>query len=156
MYLRLDGDAKEPIGDRIVETPENTEGTEQLRNPHSGFIAYVPVGSVKKGEALVMHGGAGKTTQCTICHGSNLMGLGPVPGIAGRSPSYLVRQLYDMRMGSRSGLWTDLMKPVVGGLSSDDMLDIAAYLASRPVPSAPASTTARSGSSDGKGASRTD
>lgn len=134
MFLTLPGKATEPIGDRIIETPENVEATETLRNPHSGFIAYVPVGSVKRGEALVMHGGGGKTTQCTICHGYDLQGLGPVPGIAGRSPSYVVRQLYDIRSGSRAGLWTNLMKPVVAGLSTDDMVAIAAYLASRPVP----------------------
>lgn len=134
MFLTLPGNAKGPIGDCIIETPENVEATEELRNPHSSFIAYVPVGSVKRGEALVMHGGGGKTTQCTICHGYDLQGLGPVPGIAGRSPSYVVRQLYDIRSGSRAGLWTNLMKPVVAGLSTDDMVAIAAYLASRPVP----------------------
>src|SRR5437870_9792360 len=84
---------KEPIGLRVIETPEKTEDTEMLRNSHSGFIAYVPPGSIKKGEALVTNG-AGKTTQCAVCHGANLQGLGPVPGIAGRSPSYLVPQPY--------------------------------------------------------------
>ncbi len=75
--------------------------------------------------------GAGKTTQCGLCHGADLKGLGPVPGIAGRSPSYLVRQMYDMQQGTRKGLWTDLMKPVVSKLSEEDMLDIVAYTASR-------------------------
>ena len=63
MYLTLEGNEKEPLGQRIIETPEDAEGTEVLRNPRSGFIAYVPVGSIKKGEALVTKG-AGKTTQC--------------------------------------------------------------------------------------------
>ncbi len=100
-----------------------------LRDPHSSFLAYVPVGSIKKGEALVTKG-AGKTTQCAACHGADLMGLGPVPGIAGRSPSYLVRQLYDMKQGARNGTWTQLMKPVVANLSEEDLIDIAAYTAS--------------------------
>ena len=43
----------EPIGMRIIETPENDEQTEPLRNPRSGFIAYAPVGSIEKGEVLV-------------------------------------------------------------------------------------------------------
>ena len=124
---------KEPIGQRIIETPEKTEDTEMLRNPHSGFIAYVPPGSVKKGETLVTTGGGGKTTQCGVCHGQNLMGLGPVPGIAGRSPSYMVRQLYDMQQGSRKGEWSELMKPVVSKLTNEDMINIAAYLAGRTV-----------------------
>jgi cytochrome c553 len=133
MFLKLEGNETEPLGKRIVESPEDAERTELLRDPHSGFIAYVPVGSIKKGEALVMRGGGGKTTACTACHGADLMGLGPVPGIAGRSPSYLVRQLYDMQAGNRHGEWTELMKPVVEKLSSDDMIAIAAYASSRPV-----------------------
>jgi cytochrome c553 len=95
----------------------------------SGFIAYAPPGSVKKGEALVTSGG-GKTLACGVCHGADLNGLGPVPGIAGRSPSYLVRQMYDMQAGARKGVWTPLMTKVVSQLSEDDMLEIAAYTAS--------------------------
>jgi cytochrome c553 len=149
MFLKLEGDATEPIGPRIVETPVNTEATELLRDSRSPFIAYVPVGSVKKGEDLVMNGGAGKTTRCTICHGTDLLGLGPVPGIAGRSPSYLMRQLYDMQSGSRSGVWTPLMKPVIARLTTDDMLAIAAYLASRSA--IPSSTTTAENSSAADG-----
>jgi len=130
MFLKVEGGDTEPIGDRIIEMPEDTERTEILRDPRSGFIAYVPVGSLKKGEALVTTGG-GKTTACGVCHGADLKGLGPVPGIAGRSPSYTVRQLYDTQHGARTGVWADLMKPVVKNLSNDDMLAIAAYTASR-------------------------
>jgi cytochrome c553 len=133
MFLRLEGDEKEPIGKRLIETPENAEGTELLRDPHSGFIAYAPVGSVKKGEMIVTTGARGKTIACATCHGADLQGLGPVPGIAGRSPSYLARQLYDMQQGYRHGIWTELMKPVVAKLTNEDMIAITAYLASRPV-----------------------
>jgi cytochrome c553 len=131
MFLPLEGNEKEPIGQRIIEVPENAEAAEVLRDPRSGFIAYVPVGSLKKGEDLVMSGGAGKTTACAVCHGGDLQGLGPVPGIAGRSPSYVVRQLFDMQSGSRSGSWSELMKPVVAKLSAEDLLAVGAYLASR-------------------------
>jgi cytochrome c553 len=75
--------------------------------------------------------GNGKTIACGICHGADLKGLGPVPGIAGRSPSYLVRQMYDMQQGKRNGSWTELMKSVVSGLKEEDMLNIAAYTSSR-------------------------
>ena len=129
MFLKLDGGETEPIGNRIIEMPEDTERTEVLRDPRSSFIAYVPAGSVKKGEALVTTGG-GKTTACAVCHGADLKGLGPVPGLAGRSPSYTVRQLYDTQIGARKGVWADLMKPVVAKLTSEDMLAIAAYTAS--------------------------
>jgi cytochrome c553 len=129
MFLTLEGGEKEPLGQRIIETPLNAEGTEVLRDAHSGFTVYAPVGSLKKGHALVTTG-AGKTTACGQCHGTGLKGLGPVPGLAGRSPSYLVRQLYDMQHGARKGTWTELMKPVVAKLSDDDMIAIAAYTAS--------------------------
>ncbi len=119
----------EPIGQRIIEMPENLERTE-LRDATSGFIAYVPVGSVEKGRALATTGGAGKTIACATCHGPDLRGLGPVPGLAGRSPSYIVRQLYDMQHGVRKGLWTELMLPVVAQLSEEDMVALAAYTAS--------------------------
>ena len=129
MFLTLEGGDKEPLGQRIIETPVDAEGTEVLRNPHSGFTVYAPVGSLKKGKALVTTG-AGKTMPCATCHGTDLKGLGPVPGLAGRSPSYLVRQLYDMQHGARKGSWTELMKPVVAKLSDEDMIAIAAYTAS--------------------------
>jgi cytochrome c553 len=131
MYLRLEGTETEPIGMRIIETPENVEHTETLRDPRSGFIAYAPMGSIKKGESLVTTGGNGKTVQCGFCHGADLKGMGPVPGIAGRSPSYMVRQMYDMQMGARKGEWASLMKPVVAKLTDEDFVSIAAYVSSR-------------------------
>jgi len=139
IFFKAPGNMTEPIGMRIIETPENDEQTEPLRNPRSGFVAYAPVGSIKKGEALVTTGGNGKTNACTTCHGPDLRGLGPVPGIAGRSPSYLARQMYDIQVGARHGEWSELMKPVVAKLTNEDMVNIAAYVSSRPMPPAPAS-----------------
>jgi cytochrome c553 len=131
MWITLEGAeaGTEPIGSRIIETPVNAEHTELLRDSRSGFIAYVPPGSLKKGEALVRTGD-GKVTACTACHGADLRGLGPVPALAGRSPSYLARQLYDIQHGNRAGAWSPLMVPVVTKLDSDDLLNAAAYLAS--------------------------
>ena len=130
IWIPLEGGEKEPIGVRIMETPENPEHTEILRDPRSGFIAYAPVGSIKKGEALSKTGGSGKTIECGTCHGPDLRGLGPVPGIAGHSPSYLVRQMYDMQAGARHGEWAELMKPVVARLTDEDLVNIAAYVSS--------------------------
>jgi cytochrome c553 len=125
----------EPIGERIIETPVNARDTDFLRNPRSGFIAYVPLGSLKKGEALVMNGvtaNGNKVIACAVCHGPDLRGLGPVPILAGRSPSYVVRQLYDMQHGNRNGVWSPLMSPVLGNLGPADILAAAAYLTSLP------------------------
>jgi cytochrome c553 len=66
------------------------------------------------------------------------MGLAVVPGIAGRSPSYMMRQLYDMKRGTRRGNWAELMQPVIANLSVDDMRDIVAYLASITPPTSAA------------------
>lgn len=119
----------EPIAGRLVETPLNPEATEILRDPHSGFMAYVPPGTLKKGEALVKNGG-GRTIPCGQCHGEDLKGLGPVPGLAGRSPSYMGRQLYDMQNGFRKGEWTTLMKPVVAKMTPEDIVAVTGYIAS--------------------------
>jgi cytochrome c553 len=91
----------------------------------------VPVGSIKRGEALVRTGGAGKTIACGTCHGQDLKGAGDIPPLAGRSPSYTVRQLYDFQSGARGGLLSSQMKETVAKLSVDDMVSIAAYTASR-------------------------
>jgi cytochrome c553 len=127
LFIPLPGNETEPLGTRILEVPENPEFTERLRSPRSGFVAYVPVGSVAQGEALVTKG-AGKTTQCAVCHGADLQGMANVPGIADRPVSYIVRQLYDMQQGTRQSA---LMKPVVASLSEEDMMAVGAYLGSR-------------------------
>ncbi len=128
VFFAIADGGTEPLGNRIVETPEDATRFE-LRDPHSGFIAYAPRGSLAKGAALASSGG-GKTLPCNVCHGQDLNGLGPVPAIAGRSPSYIMRQLWDIQQGSRKGTWSPLMKQVVANLSQDDMLNLSAYVAS--------------------------
>ncbi|MFZ0807572.1 MAG: c-type cytochrome [Candidatus Sulfotelmatobacter sp.] len=122
--------ATEPIGQRIIETPENLERTE-LRDDTSGFVAYVPEGSLNRGKQLVKTGDNGRTVPCAKCHGPGLRGTGNVPRIAGRSPSYLVRQLFDMQSGARhSSAALPMRQQVVPKLTIDDMIAIAAYMAS--------------------------
>jgi cytochrome c553 len=119
----------EPIGMRIIEMPKDLERFES-RDTHSEFIAYVPPGSIAKGQALATTGGNGKTLPCGKCHGADLRGLGPIPGIAGRSPSYLVRQIFDMKLGARAGTGSKMMTGVVSELQAEDVLALAAYAAS--------------------------
>ena len=118
----------EPIGQRIIEVPENLDHFES-RDARATFIAYAPAGSIKKGEALVTTGAERKILPCATCHGADLKGAGSVPPIAGRSPSYTVRQLYDYQSGARAGPGAAQMKPSVDKLSVADMTAIAAYLA---------------------------
>ena len=119
----------EPLGRRIVEMPDDVVQFE-LRDSQAQFSAYVPVGSIAKGEALAKTGGSGATIACDTCHGPDLKGVGPIPGIAGRSPSYIVRQLYDIQQGARAGEASALMKPTVEKLTQDDMISLAAYVSS--------------------------
>jgi len=120
---------KEPLGQRIVEVPVDAEQFAH-RDGHSQFIAYAPIGSLARGEVLVKTGGAGKTIACALCHGPDLKGTGLIPAIAGRSPSYVVRQLYEFKQGTRRGITSALMNPTVEKLSGDDLIALAAYLAS--------------------------
>jgi cytochrome c553 len=128
--LHPDG-GTEPIGHRILEIPADPFRTE-IRDPHSGFIAYVPPGSIARGEALVKGEGPGKTVPCARCHGAALKGVGEVPRLAGLQPLYVARQLFDMQYGSSAGEAAALMKPVVANLSEDDVIAIASYLGSLP------------------------
>ncbi|HTC62626.1 MAG TPA: c-type cytochrome, partial [Candidatus Saccharimonadales bacterium] len=123
------GGGDEPIGQRIIELPQDAARAES-RDPHSGFIAYVPKGSLAKGKEFVNTGGGGKTIQCVICHGPTLNGLAEVPPIAGHDPMYLFRQLYYFKDGSRHGSMGALMKGVVAKMNEDDMIAVAAYVAS--------------------------
>jgi cytochrome c553 len=123
----VEGGGTEPIGTRVVETPEDLHRT-HLRDDASSFVAYVPTGAIARGEQLAS--GNGKTEACAVCHGPGLRGLGPVPALAGRSPSYVARQLYDFQTGARNGAWSDLMDAAVADLTTEDIVDIVSYTAS--------------------------
>jgi len=125
----VEGGGMEPIGTRIVETPEDLARV-KLRDDAAGFVAYVPRGALARGETLVRSVGDGRTAACVTCHGEDLRGLGPVPALAGRSPSYMARQLYDFKQGNRRGAWSALMDEAVRDLRIQDVVDILAYTAS--------------------------
>jgi cytochrome c553 len=119
----------EPIGNRIITVPEDQDRA-RSRDPHSGFIAYVPPGSVARGRTLAQAGGNGKTVACGVCHGDNFHGLGNVPRLAGLHPIYIARQLYMFKDGSRNGIDAQLMKKPVAQLTDEDIVALSAYLAS--------------------------
>ena len=121
MVVVKDG-GTEPIGDRVIEVSEDLERTE-LRDPTSGFIAYVPKGSLERGKELV--------ATCTVCHGARLQGGGSIPSIVGRSPSQMTRQLIDIKNGNRNGQMASMMKGVVSNLTIQEMVAITGYLASQ-------------------------
>lgn len=118
----------EPIGSRIIMLPEDQEKA-RLRDPRSGFVAYVPPGSVGRGRTLAS-GGGGKTVACDVCHGDGLKGLANVPRLAGLHPIYVARQMYLFKEGGRSGPDAPLMKKPVANLTDADILNLSAYVAS--------------------------
>jgi cytochrome c553 len=133
MYMTIpagDGGGMVPIGDEIVEVPDDNLRAE-ARDTRLGWTAYVPVGTLSRGKALAAK------YQCALCHGADLRGLGPVPPLAGRSPSHAMRQLFDMKSGARRGPWAELMSPALRAMSVPDLMAVAAYAASLdPVPGA--------------------
>ena len=121
----------EPIGTRIITLPEDQE-LARLRDPRSGFVAYVPPGSIERGKALAETGGNGKTMVCAACHGEGLKGQGDIPRLAGNHPIYLARQLYQFKDGTRNGANAGQMAQAVALLTDADIVDLSAYLGSLP------------------------
>lgn len=119
------------LGTTIIEMPKDLERFE-LRDPHSTYLAYVPMGSIARGRALASSGAAGRTQSCAACHGAQLRGGDALPGppLAGRFPGYLFRQLYGFQSGARGGMSAQPMHSVVAKLTERDMIDLAAYAAS--------------------------
>jgi len=119
---------RDPLGDRIIEGPDNFEGFE-MRDPNMTFTAYIPIGSVARGAALAK-GNGGSRPACETCHGVGLKGSEIGPPIAGRLPTSMFRQLYAFQTGDRNGATSVLMKTVVTGLSQKEMVELAAYVSS--------------------------
>jgi cytochrome c553 len=127
--LRAVPGAGETLGDRIVEGPTDFERFER-RDPRLVYVAYVPEGSLKRGAALARTGGASGAAACATCHGAGLRGGAGAAGppLAGRSPSYIFRQLYGFSTGARGGDASLPMQAVVARLTQRDMIALAAYV----------------------------
>ena len=133
-----EGGAMVPIpADEIVEVPDDNLRAE-ARDTRMSWTAYVPPGTLNRGKQVVAK------YQCTTCHGANLEGVGPVPALAGRSPSYTMRQLFDMQQGTRRGPWAALMKPITSRMTVQEMMAASAFAASvsPPTPARPTTTSA--------------
>ena len=130
-----EGGGMEPIqADEIVEVPDANLRAE-ARDTRLTWTAYVPSGTLNRGKQVAAR------AQCATCHGASLEGIGPVPALAGRSPSYTMRQLFDFKTGTRRGPWGELMKPVVANLSVQELMAVSAYAASIQPPTAARPTT---------------
>jgi cytochrome c553 len=119
----------EPIGERIIEIADDL-GRFVSRDTRVTFTAHVPVGSIPKGRDLAA--GKAGAVACETCHGAGLKGVGNIPGIAGRSPAYTFRQLFDYKQRSRAGAGSAAMMPSVQDLTVTDMIALSAYAGSLP------------------------
>ena len=121
---------REPLGGRLVEVAVDLRRHE-LHDPMAEYVAYVPRGSLARGRALAAGDARANVKGCTSCHGADLRGVKLVPPIAGRSPSYLLRQLVAFRTGARDAATSAPMREVAARLTLEDMVAAAAYAGSR-------------------------
>ena len=126
----LPGKEREPLAGRLVEVALDLRRHE-LHDPMAQYTAFVPRGSIARGRALAAGDLPRGVQGCASCHGPNLRGVRDVPPLAGRSPSYLLRQLVAFRTGARSGPMGGPMRDVASRLTIDDMVAAAAYAGSR-------------------------
>ncbi|HET7930602.1 MAG TPA: hypothetical protein VFL63_04330 [Rhodanobacteraceae bacterium] len=119
---------REPIGERIIETPVNFDDYAHSDN-RAEYVAYVPPGSIAAGARIAAHG-VGAVPACESCHGAKLQGVGDIPYLAGRSPTYIVRELILFRLGRRTNTGASPMRMEVSHLTLKQMIDVAAYAAS--------------------------
>lgn len=118
--------AREPIGERIIEVQpgDGEHGSERVV-----YTAYVPSGSIDRGAAIAAKG-SGAALACESCHGAKLQGVGDIPYLAGRSPTFIARELILFREGKRTNADAAPMRVEVSQLTLKDMIDVAAYAAS--------------------------
>jgi cytochrome c553 len=125
---------REPIGQRIIETPINFSDY-SLSDGRVGYVAYVPPGSIARGASTAANGN-GSVASCVSCHGAKLEGqtlpgIGVVPPLAGRSPTYIARELILFREGRRTDPAAAPMRAEASALTVPEMIDVAAYAASQ-------------------------
>ena len=131
VYSAAGGGAEEPLGQRLLEFAPDAVRHEN-RDDEMRYVAYVPPGSIGRGERIAHAGTGSPASACVSCHGPQLRGVGPIPPIAGRSPTYVLRQLLAFQTGARAGATGLPMRTVVKKLRMDAMIDVAAYAASLP------------------------
>ncbi len=119
---------EENLGQRLIEWAPDFRRHEH-RDDEMRYNAFVPPGSVQRGRKIAGMGIPGQLAPCTSCHGEHLQGVGLIPPLAGRSPTYLLRQLVAFKTKDRAGSSAAPMQAVAGTLGMSDMIAAAAYAA---------------------------
>lgn len=129
LWFRDPRGGSEPLGDRLIDMAQSREAHE-LHDPFAEYVSYVPVGSVARGRMLATDGRGSATRPCASCHGPGLRGTAVAPPLAGRAPSYLLRQLVGFRTGARASAAGAPMRDEAASLTLDEMIAVAAYAGS--------------------------
>lgn len=129
LYFLAPEGGTELLGERLIEVAASAERHE-LHDPTVPYTAYVPLGSIGRGHVLATQGRPPATPACESCHGAELGGTALAPPIAGRSASYVLRQLMAFAAGTRADSAAATMAPIAGSLSLEDMIAAAAYVGS--------------------------
>jgi cytochrome c553 len=130
LYVTDPRGGEEALGERLLEmAPDITR--HERRDPDLRYIAFVPPGSVSRGQRVAQNGKRGVAEACVSCHGKRLQGAGFAPALAGRLPSYLLRQLLAFKSGDRAGPAAPPMQAVAAHLGLADMIAVAAYAAAQ-------------------------
>ena len=97
-----------------------------------GGLPQVDHGAAHRGACLVDPRPQARVAAVNVAElGPSLRGVGLVPPLAGRSPSYILRQLVGFHTGARATPASAPMQEVAAKLSIDDMVAAAAYAGSR-------------------------
>src|SRR5208282_1320624 len=108
LRVNLPGTGTELLGERIIEMAEDADRAID-RDPRSGFVSYVPPGSIAKGKMLAKGGVEGRSIACMTCHGPKLAGF---------------------RGSTRTGPVAEPMRAAAAKLTDADILALSAYLVS--------------------------
>jgi cytochrome c553 len=135
-WLYYEHPGTEDLDGRLLEMTQDLPRHE-LRDDNLEYYAYVPPGALNRGRKLVVTGNSlsdntPRTVACSQCHLANLKGTDVIPPIAGRSPTYLLRQMLAFRNGMRTNEASPQMNAVVEKLTLAEMIEIVAYVASLP------------------------
>jgi cytochrome c553 len=119
----------EVLGQRIIEWAPD-ESRHENRDDEMRYTAFVPPGSINRGRQIATTPRGELGQACITCHGEQLQGTGLIPPLAGRSPTYLLRQLVAFRTQDRAGPNDAPMQAVAATLGLSDMIALTAYAAS--------------------------
>jgi len=96
----------------------------------------LPANELQLGEHLVREGDkAHAVPPCVACHGPQLTGINPgIPGLTGLHSRYISGQLEAWRSGTRRAKAPDCMNEIAARLTEAQITQVAAWIASQPVP----------------------